>query len=72
MSHFPMLALGLSLSLSIDAQSFPLAVAGATLSAAASLAMVIVFAKWLEDVPKYRKFLYSIFRQKKLANMTQS
>ena len=71
-AHFPMLALGLSLSLSIDSQSFPLAVAGATLSAAASLAMVIVFAKWLEDVPKYRKFLYSIFRQKKLANMTQS
>jgi peptidoglycan/LPS O-acetylase OafA/YrhL len=59
--HFPMLILGLSLSLSINGQSFPLAVAVATLSAAASLAVVIVSAKWLEDVPKYRRFLYSIF-----------
>jgi peptidoglycan/LPS O-acetylase OafA/YrhL len=60
-THFPLLALGLSLSLSINNQSFPFAIAAAIVSAIASLFVVILVARRLEDVPKYKRYLQLIF-----------
>jgi peptidoglycan/LPS O-acetylase OafA/YrhL len=60
-AHFPMLALGLSISLAINDHSLPLAIVSAVLSAILSLAMVIIAARWLEDVPRYKGYLNLIF-----------
>ena len=65
-AHFPLLIIGLSLSLSINDRSLPLAMATASLSAVSCLAVVIISANWLEDVPRFRGYLTSIFAKAEL------
>src|SRR3954447_3264988 len=65
-AHFPLLIIGLSLSLSNNDRSLPLAMATAFLSAVSSLAVVIISANWLEDVPRFRGYLTSIFGKAEL------
>lgn len=67
-AHFPLLALGLSTSLMIDEQSMASAILFATISAAATLAIVFFSAKWLEDVPRYKRLLESVFLRFKAVN----
>jgi peptidoglycan/LPS O-acetylase OafA/YrhL len=55
--HFPLLVLGLSLSLAINPHSFSFAITSAILSSIAVLSIVIVAARPLEDVPKFKKYL---------------
>lgn len=64
-AHFPVLALGLSISLWISDASLTLAIVSAMLSAVVAMAVAIIAARKLEDVPKYKQLFRSIFARAK-------